>query len=306
MSVYNGAEALPRTLESILAQQGVDLEFIVIDDGSTDASGRILDDWAGRDARLRVIHQANTGLTRALIRGCAEAQGEFIARQDCGDISLPRRLEEQVAMLQARPEMAAVSCHTVFVGPKQEPLFAAEIDEAALNRMLAQGVNGRYAGPSHHGSMMFRRGAYEAAGGYRAAFHFAQDLDLWTRLIEQGPFAVVARRHYEATLDPHSISGTQTREQQQLAGLIDAATQARRSGADESSYLAQAAGIRPAKPGQLHRRVALGNYFIGSCLRRTDPRAARDYFRQALANDPWLWRARLRWLQVLLAGAARA
>src|SRR5262245_6785124 len=92
MSVYNGASNLPATINSILSQEGVALEFIVVNDGSTDKTGEILDDYARRDNRVRVIHQKNTGLTRGLIRGCDAARGEFIARQDAGDISLPERL----------------------------------------------------------------------------------------------------------------------------------------------------------------------------------------------------------------------
>ena len=65
-------------------KKGVELEFIVVNDGSTDKTGEILDDYARRDHRVRVIHQENTGLTRALIRGCDAARGEFIARQDAG------------------------------------------------------------------------------------------------------------------------------------------------------------------------------------------------------------------------------
>src|SRR5262245_30164988 len=89
MSVYNGASHLAATLDRILSQEGVALEFIVVNDGSTDKSSQILNDYAQRDSRLRVIHQENTGLTRALIRGCDAARGEFIARNDAGDISLP-------------------------------------------------------------------------------------------------------------------------------------------------------------------------------------------------------------------------
>ena len=75
MSVYNGASNLAATMDSILSQEGVELEFIVVNDGSTDRTGEILDDYARRDGRVRVIHQENTGLTRALIRGCAAASG---------------------------------------------------------------------------------------------------------------------------------------------------------------------------------------------------------------------------------------
>ena len=88
MSVYNGATELSVTIDSVLTQDGVGLEFIIVNDGSTDATGSLLDDYARRDARVRVIHQENKGLTASLIRGCAAANGEFIARQDVGDISL--------------------------------------------------------------------------------------------------------------------------------------------------------------------------------------------------------------------------
>src|SRR5438445_3821400 len=82
MGVYNGASHLAATLDSILSQDGVELEFIVVNDGSTDESAEILNCYASRDSRVRVIHQDRAGLTRALISGCDAARGEFIARQD--------------------------------------------------------------------------------------------------------------------------------------------------------------------------------------------------------------------------------
>ena len=90
MSVYNGARYLRAAIESVLSQQGVDFELLAVNDGSTDKSGSILDEYAARDPSVRVIHQENLGLTRALIRGCNEARGRFIARQDADDVS--RRL----------------------------------------------------------------------------------------------------------------------------------------------------------------------------------------------------------------------
>ena len=110
MGVYNGGDSLSRTLESVLSQQGVDLEFIVVNDGSTDNTLSILNDYSEKDNRLRVLDQENSGLTRSLIRGCAEARGEFIARQDAGDISLPGRLRKQLDLIQKNPDVVLVSC----------------------------------------------------------------------------------------------------------------------------------------------------------------------------------------------------
>ena len=69
MGVYNNADTLSAALDSILSQEGVELEFVVIDDGSTDGSASILDEAAKTDPRLRVVHKKNEGLTRALIDG---------------------------------------------------------------------------------------------------------------------------------------------------------------------------------------------------------------------------------------------
>ena len=72
-----------------------------------------------------IIHQENTGLTRALIRGCDAARGEFIARQDAGDISLPGRSKSQLAALRDREDSVFVSCWTDVVGPKDEFLYTS-------------------------------------------------------------------------------------------------------------------------------------------------------------------------------------
>jgi glycosyltransferase involved in cell wall biosynthesis len=71
MSVYNGNRHLSESIESVLNQRGIDLEFIIINDGSSDETGEVLAGFAERDRRVRIIGQENTGLTKALIRGCA-------------------------------------------------------------------------------------------------------------------------------------------------------------------------------------------------------------------------------------------
>src|SRR5437660_937335 len=117
MSACNGASHLTATVDSVLSQEGVELEFIVVNDGSKDETGNILDDYARRDARVRVIHQNNTGLTRALIRGCGAARGDFIARQDADDISLAGRLALQLDVLRNNKNVVMTSCGTRFIGP---------------------------------------------------------------------------------------------------------------------------------------------------------------------------------------------
>jgi len=301
MGVYNGAETLAQSVRSILDQDNCDLELIVVDDGSTDDSGRILDALSAQDTRLRVMHQDNAGLTKALMRGCAVAAGEFIARQDCGDVSAPGRLATQVKCLRSRKDAVAVTCHTQFLGPRGEPLYVSMLSEDQLNIGLVVQEGRTCRGPSHHGSVMMRRSAYEAAGGYRPEFYFAQDIDLWARMAELGRFAVLDEVLYQARLEPQSLSGMQSNEQRALAELITRAGLARRAGQSEASVLGLASTIRPVARSGRAKRIAAGNYFIGCCLRRSDPGAAVEYFRQAVNQDPWHWKARARWVQARLA-----
>lgn len=299
VGVFNGASVLENALETVVSQPGIGMELVVVDDGSTDGSTDALQRYARTDFRVRLVRQENRGLTSALIRGCALARGEYIARQDVGDVSLPGRLRRQRECLEVRPGAVFVSCGTRVVGPAGEHLYDVLPDEAEVTAALRSLDPGKLRGPAHHGSVMFRRAAYEKVGGYRPEFYFAQDLDLWVRLAEVGDHAVVPEILYQALVAPGSISGTYRREQLALTRLIAESARQRRAAASDADVLARAAGIRPSGPpraGRLARSRAL--YFIGACLgRRRDPAAAR-YFLEAVRENPLHLKA---WCRLLRA-----
>ena len=222
MSVYNGAEYLRQSVESILSQEGVRFEFIIVNDGSTDESPAILEEYAKKDGRITVIHQENQGLTKALIRGCAEAKGEFICRQDCGDISKPGRLAKQLEHIRSGKDRVLVSCATNVVGPKQEFLYNTfgDVDDEAVRNSLLSGSLRTIRGLSHHGSAFFPNELYKKVGGYRSEFYFAQDLDLWVRLARYGKVSFCPEVLYEAQFTEHSISGLYRKEQIALTKII--------------------------------------------------------------------------------------
>ena len=286
MSVYNGAATLGDSVQSVLSQKGVDFEFIIVDDGSTDASAGMLDEFARADRRIRVIHQENRGLTRALIRGCATAGGEFIARQDCGDISLPGRLSSELRVMESGPDVELVSCGTCFVGPAGERLYEISIAGGDATGGLMALEMERIRGPAHHGSTLFRRESYERVGGYREQFYFAQDLDLWTRLVEHGRHIALPEILYQAAFALGSISGEYRGRQIACAKIILECARLRRAKLDEAPAVAKAAAILPGGRGAKLADRAAALYFVGVCLRsRADPRARR-YFRDALRANP--------------------
>jgi glycosyltransferase involved in cell wall biosynthesis len=301
LPVYNAAPVIAETLDSILGQSDRDFELIVVDDGSSDATPHTLADYAARDSRVRVISQSNAGITRALIAGCAAARGEYIARHDAGDWSDPDRLSAERTLLDRDPSLAFVSCWTQFVGPEREPLFVAHGPEEAVRATEIIDVareHGIIGGPTHHGSVMFRRTAYESAGGYRSEFYYGQDWDLWYRLAATGKFQLVPRALYFARVDAQSISNVSREAQRRLARLSHAALLTRSRGESDAAIVAKAARVRPSR-----RRIcgrARGLYFIGEALRRNGDMRARKYLGRAVRTCPLHLKAWVRLAQSLL------
>ncbi len=199
MSVFNGARYLREAVESILGQRFRDYEFIIIDDGSTDASREIISCYDDRRIRL-MVNEANLGLPVSLNKGIRSARGEYIARQDADDVSLPDRLELQTAYLDAHPEVALVGCWWERIDEKGRVFDLASVPTDGpllLDRMLEGGLN-----PAPHGSMVFRKQASDAVGGYDERFRYTQDFDLWLRMWSHGKVEVLPSCLYELRESP--------------------------------------------------------------------------------------------------------
>jgi len=289
-SVYNGDRYLQASLESVLGQEGVSLECIAVDDGSTDASGEILSRMSALDSRLRVISQDNQGLTAALIRGCGEARGELIARHDSDDLSLPGRLSAQLLRLREDPSLSLVSCWSYGIGPDGELLFeerrAESPDEATRQALQAA------KGPPGHGSAMFRADTYRSAGGYRREFGVAQDWDLWLRLLERGRCAFVPAFLYAYRVGTESISARRRDQQAAHYALARRCNDLRARGLSDREALAEGAGY-DTLPSARSRTDGAAEYFIGKCLLDRRDRRAISYLERTVKRNPFHVRARL-------------
>ena len=289
MSVYNGAKYLLESIESILSQKEVDFEFIIVNDGSTDESGTILNRYANVDNRIRIIEQENKGLTYSLIKGCKEARGIYIARQDADDVSLPDRLKKQLEYLKIHKEVTLVSCWSIFVGPDGEELYRVEPHDnpaEATHKLRISDVT-KFQGLSHHGSAMFRKAHYIRVGGYRKQFYFAQDLDLWLRLTDNGLLSFYNEVLYKARFSVLCITTKHLDKQIELARIIIELTKEREQNGAESSLLEQAATIKPGNTKSSLNVKAKGSYFIGkNIIDRGDPRGLK-YLKNSIKYAPF-------------------
>lgn len=301
MGVYNGAAEIERTIDSVLDQRDVDLELVVVDDGSSDETPGILARYAKEDSRVRVIEQVNAGLTRALVAGCAAATAPFIARQDCGDVSVPGRFSRQLALIRSDARIGLVSCWTCFEGPNHEPLTVETggmRTTEVVDPLETFGPEGVTLGPSCHPSALFSRECYERAGGYRPSFRYGQDWDLWYRMAETSRFALVPEVLYVARLTLRGISLTRKREQSAFSQLSREAACLRRLGRSDEEVIARAEALSSRiVAARREPDFAAANYFVGEALRRRGDARAAPYFVQSWRASPWKPKPLLRLIQ---------
>jgi GT2 family glycosyltransferase len=226
LPVYNGERFLAEALDSILAQSFADFELIALDDGSHDGSGEILDRVARTDSRVTVLHQTNGGVIAALNGGLALARGEFIARMDADDVAHPERFARQVAFLDAHPEIAVIGCAVRLIDESGKPIRDVAYPDTpeAVAEFLEIGA------PLAHPSVMMRRDAVLAVGGYRAAYRHAEDYDLWLRMAQRYRLANLPDRLLFYRQHPAKLSSVYAVEQRLAASIALLAARCRRAG----------------------------------------------------------------------------
>lgn len=178
LPVYNGNKYLAEAIDSILAQTYSDFELIMIDDGSTDGSEKILGKYEKADARVRVILRENRGLASTLNDSIDLACGEWIARMDQDDIALPYRFERQLEWLEKTGADIAGSWVRRFGTFDKRIVKLHQSDEAIKMEMM-------FCSPFAHPSVMMRTSLIKCLR-YDSVWDKAEDYDLWERAAEAG------------------------------------------------------------------------------------------------------------------------
>lgn len=275
LPVWNGERFLSEAIESVLSQTLEAFDLLVVDDGSTDATLDIAQTFARRDPRVHVISLPRTGIANALNAGISNARGRYVARMDADDISLPSRLEKQVAYLDAHPECVAVGSAIevideagAHVGTKTFPA-----DHADINHTLISGWTTALA----HPTVMTRREALLSVGAYRPDRVPSEDLDLWFRLSRIGKLANMSEQLLRY------------RRHRDTVGVRDHVRQLE-VGAEIINEVRKERGLHPLKPRVVSTpRSRLASYHF-ECTRialMSGPRAAAiKHARATIASEP--------------------
>jgi GT2 family glycosyltransferase len=204
---YNYGRFLPGAIDSVLAQTYRDLECIVVDDGSTDDTARVLEPY--RD-RVRVVRQPNQGLSAARNTGIQSAQGTYVAFLDADDRWFPEKVARQVALIESDARTGAVGCWVQLTSGSGEPIgrkqFAEHVPEPIdLDTQVARiAVRTFWVGGSGSGAFV-RREVFERVGFFDTSLRAAEDWDMWMRIAAAYPI-----RNVPEILVAISLHGTGT------------------------------------------------------------------------------------------------
>lgn len=207
MSAYNCEETITPAVRSILDQSFTDFEFIIVDDGCTDLTIPRIKEL--EDSRIIILsNEENIGLTRSLNKAITRSTGQYIARQDADDISMPGRLEKQITFMDAHPDITVLGTSRGTLDHNgniisttllpEEPNYSCFLKRNCLV----------------HGSIMIRREDLIKTGGYNEVFRFTQDYELWLRIAKdhkimnlQEPLYGIRRHENRVTLKQMGQAG---------------------------------------------------------------------------------------------------
>ena len=219
MPVYNAALYLKEAIQSILSQSFPDFELIIINDGSSDTSEKVIKDF--NDSRIVYIkNQDNIGQTKSLNKGILIAQGEFVARMDADDISLPKRFYRQIEFLRQNERVAVVGTWHQEIDTKGRfirkcfyPILPSVRVRINFSRLVGWASIG-------HPSTMIRKRVLDELGAYNPEFYICQDYDLWLRIarkyvLENIPEILLKYRVHEHSLT-NKFSGQTLKEHNQV------------------------------------------------------------------------------------------
>jgi glycosyltransferase involved in cell wall biosynthesis len=303
MSVYNGERYLSESVESILNQTFVDFEFLIIDDGSTDETWNILVDYGDQDRRIVLVrNEHNIGLTKSLNKGLNLARGKYVARQDADDVSLSKRVEVEYEFLEEDDEALLVGSNLEIIdhnGRRQGILNrACTPDHVAWWMLFYNYIGG-------HSAVLFRRTAALDIGGYDPSIRYAQDYDLWLRLLRLGDLAVLPDVLLRWRLHDGNVS-VLVKEEQWRSAIKSAQRAIRALVGEKPSSAEMSALVRFWRPGDfrvegniyaihkwLHRA---GIAFVQHrCQRGADRGALEKWIQKSVEEQFWLWYRQTPW-----------
>lgn len=238
MSVLNGEKYLREAVESILNQTYLDFTFIIINNGSSDNTGWILEEYSRKDSRIKIVtHTETVPLVEARMKGLQMAETEWVAWMDADDISEPARLEKQVEVIkQYHDRLGAVGTWARYIN-EEGKILGNRIGEPVTPEKFFDLYSKNQAIALVDPSAIVHRPTFLKLGGYRPECTPAGDLDLWYRIAEKGKLILVVPEFLiKYRVHTGSDSVRKTMLQRQKTHFINYNMRRRRSGLPDMEW----------------------------------------------------------------------
>jgi glycosyltransferase involved in cell wall biosynthesis len=229
MPIFNAERFLAEAMDSLLAQTYPHFEIIAVDDGSTDTSVAILERFAQKDSRVRVVRQEHAGISAAMNRGIALSTRPWIARMDADDVAAPDRFARQLTAARQQPHVVvwgSFAEHINTVGRVLGLSRTGPTSEEAFDRLRAAGKDIFVVNPT----AMLRRDIVERVGGYDGRFTCCEDFELFDRMAEHGPIIAIAEPLVQYRVHATSVSMQKFFTMRRFAHYVHARQNARLAG----------------------------------------------------------------------------
>ena len=207
ITVHNGETHLKKCIDSVINQTFRDFECITLNNGSTDRTQEILEQYT--DSRLKIIQQENIGVSRSLNKGIHLSKSNLIARLDADDVASKYRLERQVEFMIKNPKV--ILCGSKFrelIGVKSLPQRVAFIETDPSIRKSMSLFN-----PFSHSTVIFRKQNFIQAGGYNDQYRNSLDYELWLRMLDLGEAHILNDELCDVRFSKQSVSYQNKRRQ---------------------------------------------------------------------------------------------
>ena len=243
--VYNGEPFLVPAIESILNQTHRDFSFVLVDGGSTDNSLAVMQHYAHKDPRIRLLTPGPVGLCNALNLGVAATNADWIFRLDADDIALPNRLKRQLQAVHRWPDAAVIGSFVNHINREGKALSEwrfGPMTETKYRQMVESGDVPQVI----HSSAVLNRRIFDLVGGYDQQFAGTEDYDLFDRMAQHGLVIAVPEVLAQYRVHRGSLSDTHFLRSKELARYV-VARRARRMEGDDLTFEAfrQEAAARP-------------------------------------------------------------
>lgn len=279
MPVYNCEKYIGAAIDSVLNQTFKDFELLIVNDGSTDNTQKVIETYS--DPRIVLINKPNGGVSSALNTGLAAARGEYIARFDADDICVSTRLQKQYEFMKSHPDYILVGSDADYITEEGDYIYYYSTPWHTNDEIRERIME--YC-PFIHSAVMYLKEAVVSLGGYEVKAHTFEDYFLWTKLVRKGKVCNINEPLIKVRFNASSVTVDERDVEPVFARLKSKALKTGEISDEEGKAIFESIKRLNRKKKESSYNRMLGKKFLWN---NYQPRKARRYLLKTIIMEPF-------------------